>query len=149
MLRSMVPWTNRFPALATWEWELPGLFERVFGTEEGKLFAEGFHPRTNIAETPETMEVTVELPGMKPEEFHVEVHEHELWITGEKKEEKEEKGKTFHRVERRYGEFKRVIPLPSNVNPEKVTAEYKEGVLKVAIGKTEEAKVKHVEVIAA
>ena len=148
MLRSMVPWSNRFPALATWESDLPGLWERLFGSDEMKMLGDGFHPRTNIAETPEAMEVTIELPGMKPEEFHVEVHEHELWITGEKKEEKEENGKTFHRVERRYGTFKRVIPLPTNISSEKVSAEYKEGVLKVALGKTEAAKVKQVEVVA-
>ncbi len=93
--------------------------------------------------------MTVELPGLKPEEFHVELRNHELWVTGEKKEEKEEKGKTFLRVERRYGEFKRVIPLPENVNAEKVAAEFREGVLKIAIPKTAETKPKEVQVVAA
>jgi HSP20 family protein len=131
------------------EREMPSLFERMFGMEEWPFGGEGFAPRTNVAETPEKLEVTVELPGMKPEEFHVEVHNHELWVTGEKKEEKEEKGKTFLRVERRHGEFKRIIPLPENVNVEKVVAEYKEGILRIAIPKTEEAKTKHIEVVAA
>jgi HSP20 family protein len=149
MFRSMIPWSGRWPALATMDWELPGVLERMFGPEEARFLAEGFTPRTNIAETPEAMEVTIELPGMKPDEFHVEVHENELWITGEKKEEKEEKGKTYHRMERRYGEFKRIIPLPANMNPDRVNAEYKEGVLRVAIGKREEAKVKQIAVTAA
>jgi HSP20 family protein len=145
----MIPWTERFPTLLNWEREFPPMIERFFGPEEWRPWGEEFAPRANVAETPEALEVTVELPGMKPEEFHVEMHNGELWITGEKKEEKEEKGKTYHRVERRFGEFKRVIPLPTNVNKEKVTAEYKEGVLKVAIPKTEEAKAKHIEVTAA
>lgn len=148
MFRTMIPWTNKFPTLTTWERELPTLMERVFG-EESLPFGEGFNPRANIAETDAGVEVTLELPGVKPEEVRVELHDGELWIMGEKKEEKEEKGKTFHRVERRYGEFRRVIPLPRTINKEKVTAEFKEGVLKVAVPKMEEAKPKHIEVTAA
>jgi HSP20 family protein len=77
---------------------------RIMGTEEGRwpVWA-GFTPTFNLAETEVGFEVTMELPGMKPEEFKVEVKNGELWVTGEKKEEKEEKGKTFHRVERTYG----------------------------------------------
>ncbi|MEY4176880.1 MAG: hypothetical protein RLY70_454 [Planctomycetota bacterium] len=149
MFRNMMPWTERLPGLFKLEREMPGLFERMFAMEEWPFGGEGFAPRTNVAETPEKLEVTVELPGMKPEEFHVELHNRELWITGEKKEEKEEKGKTYLRVERRHGEFKRVVALPENVNLEKVVAEYKEGVLRVAIPKTEPTKAKAVEVVAA
>jgi len=139
----------RVPFFAELERELPTLWERFAAPEEWKAFVHAFNPHTNIAETPEKLEVTLELPGMKPEEFKVEMHAGELWITGEKKEEKEETGKTFHRVERRYGEFKRVIPLPANVNMENVAAEYKEGVLRIAIPKTEEAKGKTIPVAAA
>ncbi|MFO0870634.1 MAG: Hsp20/alpha crystallin family protein [Pirellulales bacterium] len=149
MFRSLTPWTRRLPRFTEMERELPSLFERMFGMEEWPLWGEGFAPRTNVSETPEALEVTVELPGMKPEEVHVELRNHELWVTGEKKEEKEEKGKTFLRVERRYGEFKRVIPLPENVNAEKVAAEFREGVLKIAIPKTAETKPKEVQVVAA
>jgi HSP20 family protein len=83
---------------------------------------------------------------MKPEEFNVELHHGELWISGEKKEEKEEKGKTYHRVERRFGEFRRGFRLPLPVNEEKVTAEYKEGILRVAVPKIAAAMPKRVEV---
>lgn len=147
MFRSLTPWSRRAPGLTSLEQEFPTLFERMFAMEEWP-WGEGFAPRTNVSETAEALEVTVELPGMKPEEFHVEVHNHELWVHGEKKEEKEEKGKTFLRVERRHGEFKRVIPLPENVNVEKVAAEFKEGVLRIAIPKTGETKTKQIEVTA-
>jgi len=147
MFRTMIPWTTKFPTLPTWEREFPALMERWFGEDVLPTNGEDFFtPRANVAETEKGMEITVELPGVKPEDVRVEVHGGELWITGEKKEEKEEKGKTFHRVERRYGEFRRVIPLPTTVDKEKITAEYKEGVLKVEVVKTEEAKPKRIEV---
>jgi HSP20 family protein len=107
---------------------------------------EKFAPKSNLAETEMGYEVTVELPGMKPEDFHVEFKGGELWITGEKKEEQVEKGKMFHRIERRYGEFRRVIRLPAAINEELVTAEYKDGVLRIAVPKIAEAKAKRVAV---
>jgi HSP20 family protein len=149
MLANLTPRKLRVPFFAELERELPTLWERFVGPEEWMGFGHGFTPRANVVETPEKFEVTLEMPGMKPEEFKVEVQMGELWVSGEKKEEKEEKGKTFHRVERRYGEFKRVIPLPANVNTEMVAAEYKEGVLRIALPKTEEAKGKTVPVTAA
>ena len=83
---------------------------------------------------------------MKPADFDVELHDGQLWIYGNKKEEKEEKGVAFHRIERRHGEFRRVIPLPGTLDAEKVEAHYKDDLLKVIIAKTEEAKPKHVKV---
>lgn len=148
MLRMLVPRTERLPRpLLRFEREFENLLDRLFTPEEGRWPVwGGFTPVTNIAETETAYEVTAELPGMKPEEFKVEVHHGELWITGEKKEEKEEKGKTFHRVERNYGEFRRVVALPGPVAEEKIEAQYKEGILTVMIPKTEEAKPKHIEV---
>jgi HSP20 family protein len=79
---------------------------------------------------------------------NLELREGALWITGERKEEKEEKEKTFHRMERRYGAFRRVIPLPASVNEDKVAAEFHHGVLSVRLPKAEEAKPRHIEVTA-
>lgn len=121
---------------------------RLFDADNGGLGDEWFAPRTNIAETEKEFEVTVELPGMKREDFHVDVHNGRLEISGEVKEEKEEKEKTWHRVERRHGEFKRVLSLPENVDVEKIDAEYKDGLLNVRIPKTvkEEPAPKRIEV---
>jgi HSP20 family protein len=124
---------------------MENLMERFFGPEDGRWLV-GFVPGVNVAENETAYEVTTELAGMKPEDFKVELKNGDLWITGEKKEEKEEKGKTFHRVERSYGEFRRVIQLPGKVNAEKIAADYKEGVLKVMVPKAEEAKPRRVEV---
>jgi HSP20 family protein len=69
-----------------------------------------------------------------------------LTVAGERKEEKEEKGKTFHRVERLYGNFSRSVTLPCSVNEEEVAAEYKDGVLTIKLPKAEEAKAHKIKV---
>jgi HSP20 family protein len=143
----MIPFTRRLAwPVEAFEGEFANALERLFNPAEGFNGIEKFAPMCNLAETETNYEVTVELPGMKPEEFNVELHKGELWITGERKEEKEEKGKTYHRVERRYGEFRRVFKLPLAVDEEKVNAEYKEGILRVTVPKVAEAKPKRVEV---
>jgi HSP20 family protein len=142
MSRSLTTWGTRFPrSFFEMENEFPKLMERMFG--EG--FTDGgtkFQPEANISETDQAVEVSVELPGLKPDEIKLEMHEGQLWITGEKKEEKEEKGKTWHRVERRYGSFRRVLPIPATVDESKVDACFHDGVLKVTLPKTEAAQPK-------
>jgi HSP20 family protein len=132
--------------MGRFESEMGNLMNRFFGSRDEWLDQDVFNPRVNLTETDTDFEATVELPGMKAEDFHVEMEGGELRILGEKKEEKEEKGKTFHRVERHYGEFRRTIPLPAAVDPGKVTAEYKDGVLTVKVPKTEAAKPKKIEI---
>jgi len=86
--------------------------ERFFGPRDNWIAARDvFEPRINFMETHTDFEVSVELPGMKADDVHVELEGGQLRISGEKKEDKQETGKTFHRVERRFGEFHRVIPL--------------------------------------
>jgi HSP20 family protein len=108
-----------------------------------------FIPEANIVETDNAVEVTMELPGMKPEEVKVEMTDGRLCVSGEKKEEKEEKGKTFHRMERRTGAFRRLISLPAAVEEAKAEATFAEGVLKVALPKSREAAPKAIPVKAA
>ena len=146
MLRSMIPWRERFPAtFPRFENEMEDLMERFFGNgEEWGLTR--FTPSLNVSETDNGYEVSVELPGLKPEEVHVELKEGNLWISGEKKEESEEKGKTFHRIERRHGEFRRMIQLPGAVAEEKVEAKFENGVLKVNVPKSEKVKPKKIPV---
>jgi len=147
MLREMIPVFDR-PTLtrnpvARFEREMDKMMESLTGRRGGW---EAFEPRMNLAETEKEFEVTVELPGLKAEEVRVEVMNGELWISGDRKEEKEEKGKTWHRIERRYGEFRRVVPLPTAVEEGKVEARFEGGLLKVVLPKTEEAKPRHIEV---
>jgi HSP20 family protein len=143
----MTPWTTRIPRLFDFEMDFPKWMTEALGPEAGLIGREGkFLPEVNMTETDKAVEVTVELPGMKPEEVKVELHDGALWIMGEKKEEKEEKGKTFHRMERRTGAFRRVMPLPVEVEADKVDARFHDGVLTIALPKVEKVAPKKIEV---
>jgi HSP20 family protein len=148
MTRTLVPFTSRLPRLwGDFEREMEDRMRRMFDWDEdegAKTFA--FSPRLNVAETESGYEVTVDLPGMKPEEVNVEFRDDALWITGERKSETEEKEKAYHRVERHYGSFRRIIRLDTDVNPESIGANYKEGVLTITAAKTEANRPKKIEV---
>jgi len=97
-------------------------------------------PAMDVSETDGEVQLTVDVPGMKADEINVEVSGRTVQIRGEHKEEKEEKGRTYHRIERRSGSVYRSVELPCAVNEDKVAAEYKDGVLTVKLPKSEEAK---------
>jgi HSP20 family protein len=128
------------------EREMRDLMEGFWGTDGGRLATTNFVPNVDLIENEKEFVVTVDLPGLKPEEVQVEFKSGSLWITGERKEEKEEKGKTFHRIERSYGEFRRVLPFPSAVKEGEIEAKFTDGVLKVMVPKAEEAQAHRIEV---
>lgn len=103
-------------------------------------------PTVDIVETPEDFQVKAELPEVKKEDVKVSVDRGVLRIEGERKQEKEEKGKKFHRVERSYGSFLRTFTLPDNVDESNVQAEFKDGVLNVRLRKTEKPKPRSIDV---
>jgi HSP20 family protein len=147
MTRTMTPWAALTPRLFPLESEVPRWLSEMLGPENTGFLSNGaFLPEANVVETDEAVEVAVELPGMKPEDVKVEMKGEKLWITGEKKEEKEEKGKTFHRLERRTGSFRRVFTLPAEVKSEKVEAKFTDGVLHVSLPKCEKRVARMIEV---
>jgi HSP20 family protein len=147
MTRTLTPLFARVPRLMDFELEFPKWMAEVMGPEAGIFGREGkFLPEVNVVETDKALEVAVELPGMKAEDVKVEIRENALWVTGEKKEEKEEKGKTFHRIERRAGMFRRVLPLPVEVMEQQVDARFVDGVLKVTLPKAEKVAPKQIEI---
>lgn len=101
-------------------------------------------PAVNIRENDDEFNVQVAAPGMKKEDFDVELNNNILTISSEKKGEKEEKSKdgNFTRREFNYTSFKRTFTLPDSVDSEKIHANYEDGVLKLSIPKREEAKIK-------
>ncbi len=115
------------------------------GTDNGHSLA-SFNPKANLAETDKTYELSLELPGLKPEEIQLEFRDGQLWITGERKRLKEEKGKTFHRVESEYGHFRRVVALGNDVDGDCIEASYRDGILTVVINKTEAVQPKRIAV---
>jgi HSP20 family protein len=103
-------------------------------------------PRVDIAETDKAFVIKAEIPEVKKEDVKVTVDNGVLTIRGERKQEKEEKGKKFHRVERYYGSFARSFTLPDNVDETNITASFKDGMLNLQIQKAEEIKSKPIEV---
>jgi len=103
-------------------------------------------PLVDIAEDEKEYVIKAELPEVKKEDVKLTVQDNVLSISGERKSEKEEKGKKFHRVERTYGSFMRSFTLPEDADGSKVAAEYKDGVLKVRLPKSEKPKPKSIDV---
>jgi HSP20 family protein len=103
-------------------------------------------PRVDIAETDTAFEIKAEIPEVRKEDVKVTVYNGVLTIRGKRIQEKEENGKKFHRVERRYGSFTRNFTLPDNVDENEIKAAFKDGMLHLQINKTEEAKPKAIEV---
>lgn len=108
--------------------------------EDNGPFFSDWAPAVDIQETDKEYLIKAELPEMKKEDVKVEVLDGVLTIEGERTQEKEEKGKKFHKVERSYGKFVRQFALPTEVEGAKVQAEYKDGVLSVHLPKTAAAK---------
>ena len=115
------------------------------GTPGDGGFAD-FLPAVDIQETEGEFIVKADLPDVKKEEIKIQMQNGVLAIEGERKQEKEEKGKRFHKVEREYGRFIRRFELPTDVDAEKVRAEFKNGVLHVIVPKSAAAKPKQIEV---
>lgn len=110
------------------------------------FFVADWAPAVDIQETDATFAVKVDLPDVKKEDIKVEMHNGTLTIEGERKQEKEEKGQKFHRIERQYGSFVRRFTMPAEVDEAKVKAAFADGVLNVTLPKAVAAVVKPVEV---
>lgn len=103
-------------------------------------------PSLDVSETKSDIIVKLEIPGMDPKDLDLSLSDGTLTIKGEKKREHEEKDENYHCIERSYGSFVRSIPLPKEVKHDKVSASYKNGVLKVVLPKSEEARTKEVKI---
>jgi HSP20 family protein len=130
--RRMARWFDRPP-------------RRREGEKEALTVAE-WSPLVDIEESEKEYLVKAELPEIKKDDVKVTVENGVLTIAGERKFEKEEKGKKYHRIERSYGTFVRSFMLPEDVDGTNVSAEYKDGVLHVHLPKAEQAKPKVIEV---
>ena len=109
-------------------------------TSKEEITACDWAPAVDISESDAEYLIKAELPEISKNDVKVSVHEGVLSFQGERKQEKEEKGKRFHRVERCYGSFERSFTLPPNVDERAVTAEFKDGVLNIHLPKSAKAK---------
>lgn len=147
MRRTLVPWNETFRPFGLTTRDMDQMMNEFFGrTGGGQNALTRFEPVVNIAETEAGYEFAIDVPGIKPEEVKVEYHDGQLTISGERKEEKEEKGKTFHRTETTYGSFQRAFALPGVVDEAKITAQAVNGVLKVMLPKSQKVKPKVIQV---
>jgi HSP20 family protein len=134
---------------------LENRLERIFGRsslmdddgeEESLAISHKWSPRVDITEDEKEYLVKAELPELRKEDVKVTIENGQLIISGERKFEKEDKSKKYHRVEFSYGNFLRTFTLPDGVESEKVVADFKDGVMKIHLPKNAKAKPKAVEV---
>lgn len=110
------------------------------------LVAFDWAPSVDISETPEEFQIKAELPEVKKDDVKITIEGGVLRIAGERKQEKQEQTKKWHRVERTYGSFMRSFTLPDNVDNAKIHADYKDGMLTLRLPKSATVKPKSVEV---
>lgn len=129
--------------------DLLARFQRGYGrqiaTEESLPLA-SWAPAVDISETPKEYLIKAELPGLKKEEVKVTLNNGVLTVSGERKSEGEQKDEQYHRVERSYGAFTRSFALPEDAVAERVSAECKDGIVTVHVGRSEVSKPRSIEV---
>ncbi|MFH1625047.1 MAG: Hsp20/alpha crystallin family protein [Pseudomonadota bacterium] len=127
--------------------EMDRVWDRFFGegTPLGKRGG-GWVPPIDISETKDSIVITAELPGVDPQDVSVSLVEDTLTIKGEKKQEKEEKEENYYRVERTYGSFSRSLRVPVSVKRDGITAQHKNGVLRISLPIAEEVKSKEIQI---
>lgn len=144
---TLVRW-DPFRELEDMSERLNRVFSRPTLRNGGKenLTVADWMPTVDISETDGEYLIKAELPEVRKEDVKVTVENGVLTLQGERRQEKEEKGKRFHRVERSYGSFVRSFTLPESVDESGVRAEYKDGVLNLHLPKTEKVKPKAIDV---
>lgn len=149
-MTGLIPWRRgSLGALEELRGEMDRMLERFFGPAgepEGNAGKPVWAPRIDVEETEKEVLVKADLPGVDPKDVEVSVIEGALVLRGEKKEEREEKKKNFHRMERFIGRFYREVPLPPGTDPEKISATSAKGVITVVIPKKPEAQPKKIAV---
>jgi len=122
------------------------LFDETFGRPRASSPATNgvWLPPVDVLESKDSYLIRAELPGMKKEDFNLEVKEGTLTLTGERKFEEPANGVEYHRVERVSGKFIRSFSLPQTVKSEEIKANYRDGILEVHVPKSDEAKPKQI-----
>jgi HSP20 family protein len=123
---------------------LDRMFDQAFGSNVSDEWTEEavFHPACDIEETNSHFVMNVDLPGVPKKDINIEVKDNQLLISGERKAER----KTKNSSERYYGKFHRVVALPSGIDADKIEAQYQDGVLTLALPKSEAAKGRQIKI---
>ena len=117
-----------------------------FPGQGGNILTASWVPATDVSEDANTIQITMELAGVNPEDVRISSEGNVLTIRGEKRQEEEENSERVHRIERSYGMFERTFVLPNTADPDRIEARYENGVLTVSIPKTERARPREIQV---
>jgi len=142
---SLIRW-DPFREFSTLPRRFGGFFDKDW---EVPMSTTAWSPSVDVFENQNEVVFTAELPGMNAKDIDVKLENNVLTLKGERHFEKETKEENYHRVERAYGNFSRAFTLPTAVNADKITAEYKDGILKIVLPKKEETKAKPIKIAAA
>src|SRR5918999_2223785 len=126
--------------------ELNQLFGRTFGGEGERVRGADWVPPLDVHETSDRFVITVELPGLSPEDVDISMEDNVLALTGERRFYSDRSGDEFRRIERRYGTFARSLTLPATADASAIEASFDAGVLTVTVPKREEAKPRKIQV---
>ncbi len=125
--------------------EMDRLWDQAYGTERYRRQA-GVFPLLNLSEDQDHVYVRAELAGVRPEDIDITMEDNKLILRGERKIPAEEKVVGYHRREREAGSFRRVVRLPNRLDPAKVEAVFKDGILTITMAKPEEIKPRQITV---
>lgn len=125
---------------------MSNLFQQLMGESEPFMNEGTLWPAIDIADREDAVVIKAEAPGCKSEDIEVSIYGNTMTISGVKKEHAEEEKENYYHVESRYGSFRRDLILPAEVDADKVSAQYKDGILTVTMPKAEKAKAKRIKV---
>jgi HSP20 family protein len=143
--------TTRRPQDMTSLRRLNSILDEAFGTwpfqsQESGALTSSWIPACDVFEDKDSVKIVAELPGVQPEDVKISLENNLLTVRGEKRQKAEENNERVHRYERTYGSFERAFALPTTVDPEKIAANYANGVLTVTIPKAERARPREIPV---
>lgn len=147
-MKALIPWRSPVSFLSPMRQDWDEMLQRFFGNfeENGGTALAAWAPQVDVEETSDAMLVKADLPGVDPKDIEINVQDRTLTLRGEKHEEREDKQKQFHRIERFAGSFFRSIPLPVEADIEKISATSNKGVVTVTIPKKASAQPRKVTV---
>ena len=137
--RPTVRFRNAFEQLERMRDQFDRLLSDDFGTRSGLLSA-GVYPQVNMTEDADKFHIRAELPGVKSDDIEMQATAKNVSISGERKIEAESEGVRYHRREREAGKFSRIIAMPTEIDPERIEAKMKDGILTIHIPKAEAVK---------
>lgn len=118
------------------------VLDKFFNGSIQRAGIDSFTPKVDIIENEKAFELHVEVPGMKKEDFNIEINDNYLTVSGERKFSTEKNEKDFYSIETRYGNFSRSFTLPENIDSAKINAKYNNGILELTIPKDEKKQLK-------